>query len=184
MNNRLTSRLVPEKAGTASADAGTHPATEALYKMAQFGRTLKHATHVLEKLMQTASSMHQHLTLSHWLVLVRLSSTVTCKQMELRTDTKITAAHLTRLVDDLAREGMVRRHRSSSDRRQILLSPTEHGKRVAMGLLASLKELTGPPQLSAMEQLCELLGRFVLLADGREREQDLAHKAASCTSSA
>ena len=147
---------------------GAQMATETIYKVAEVARTLKCATHVMEKLVHLASGTNEHLTLLHWLVLVRLSRTPTCKQTELKCDTKIAPAYLTRLVDDLTREGLVRRHRSSSDRRQILLALTEHGRSAASELLASLNDVTRPSQLSAIEHLGASLDQFVSLADGEE----------------
>lgn len=166
MKNHPTNRSMPLKTRPTPMDVGTHMAAETIYTMARFTRILKRATHLVEKLMPLASGTNEHLTLSHWLVLARLSSTPTCKQMELKSDTKIAAAYLTRLVDDLTREGMVRRHRSSSDRRQILLSLTERGKSAAIELLASMKGRTRPSQLDAIEHLSASLEQFVLLAEG------------------
>jgi DNA-binding MarR family transcriptional regulator len=143
-------------------------ATETIYKVAEVARTLKLATHVMEKVVHIASGTNEHLTLLHWLVLVRLTSTPTCKQMELKSDTKIAAAYLTRLLDDLTREGLVRRHRSSSDRRQILLALTEHGRSSALELLAALNNVTQPSQLNAIEHLRASLEQFVSLSAGEE----------------
>ncbi|MFK2873253.1 winged helix-turn-helix transcriptional regulator [Dyella lipolytica] len=134
--------------------------------MAEVARTLKSATHVMEKLAHLASGTNEHLSLLHWLVLVRLSGAPTCKQMELKSDTKIAAAYLTRLLDDLTRGGLVRRHRSSSDRRQILLALTERGKSAAFELLASLNDAIRPSQLDAIEHLGSSLEQFVALAAG------------------
>ncbi|HUB89674.1 MAG TPA: MarR family winged helix-turn-helix transcriptional regulator [Dyella sp.] len=145
---------------------GAQAAADAIYKVAEVARALKCATNVVEKLVHLASATSEHLTLLHWLVLVRLARTPTCRQLELKSDTKIAAAYLTRLLDDLTREGLVRRHRSSSDRRQILLSLTEHGRRVALELLASLNDVTQPSRLNAIDHLGASLENFVSLAAG------------------
>jgi DNA-binding MarR family transcriptional regulator len=140
-------------------------AAETVYKVAEVSRTLKCATNVVEKWVKLASGSDGHLTLLHWLVLVRLSGTTTCKQLDLKSDTKIAPAYLTRLLDDLTNEGLVRRHRSSSDRRQILLTLTERGRELARGLLASLSDVTQPIQLDAIEHLASSLQQFVSLTD-------------------
>lgn len=145
---------------------GAQAAAETIYKVAEVTRTLKRATHVMETWVHSASGTNEQLTMSHWLVLVRLSSAPTCKQTELKCDTKIAPSHLTRLIDDLARQGLVRRHRSSSDRRQILLALTEQGRAAALGLLASLNDVTRPTQLNAIEHLGTSLEQFVSLAAG------------------
>lgn len=143
-------------------------ATGTIYKVANVARTLKYATHVVEQLVHLASGKDEHMTLLHWLVLARLSSAPTCKQMELKSDTKIAAAYLTRLLDDLVRDGLVRRHRSSSDRRQILLALTDRGKNATLELLTTLNEVARPSQLSAIEHLGASLEHFVSLAAGEE----------------
>jgi DNA-binding MarR family transcriptional regulator len=139
-------------------------ATETIYKVAEVARTLKYATHAMEKVVHVVSGTNEHLTLLHWLVLARLSGTPTCKQMELKSDTKIAAAYLTRLLDDLVREGLVRRHRSSSDRRQILLTLTERGRTATLELLTTLNDVARPSQLNAIEHLSASLEHFVSLA--------------------
>jgi len=155
----------PTLASHPSASGGAQAAEEIIYKVAEVARALKFATHIIEKLMHVASGTLEHMTILHWLVLVRLSKAPTCKQMDIKSDTKIAAAYLTRLLDDLTREGLVRRHRSSSDRRQILLALTAHGKSAALELLASLNDITQPSQLSAIEHLGASLEQFVSLAD-------------------
>jgi DNA-binding MarR family transcriptional regulator len=171
MNNHATHYSRQEKPDPASAtrqfsSVSAQTAAETIYKVAEVSRTLKCATHILEKIVHPSSSTNKHLTLLHWLVLIRLSSAPTYKQMELKSDTKIAAAYLTRLLDDLTREGLVRRHRSSSDRRQILLSLTDHGRSTAMELLTSPNDVTRPSQLSAIEHLGASLEQFTSLAAG------------------
>jgi len=154
--------LAPDQLAHESA----RTATDTLYRLAEVARSLRRATQVMEKWVHIAAGTHEHLTMSHWLVLVRLSSAPTCKQTEIKGDTKIAASHLTRLIDDLTREGLVRRHRSSSDRRQILLALTEQGRSFALGLLGSLNDVTQPSRLNAIEDLGTSLEQFVSLAAG------------------
>jgi DNA-binding MarR family transcriptional regulator len=169
MNNHATHSSRRKKTRPAIAprpftSARAQMAEEAIYKVAEVARALKCATHAMEKWVHLAAGTNEHLTLSHCLILVRLSSTQTCKQIELKSDTKIAATYLTRLLDDLTREGLVRRHRSSSDRRQILLALTEQGRSAALNLLASLTDVAQPSQLSAIEHLSISLEQFVALA--------------------
>jgi DNA-binding MarR family transcriptional regulator len=150
----------------ASAQVGAQAATETIYKVAEVARSLRRASQVMETWVHLAAGTHEHLTMSHWLVLVRLSIAPTCKQMDLKVDTKIAASHLTRLIDELTRRGLVRRHRSTSDRRQILLALTEQGMSAARGLLDSLNDVAQPCQLDAIEDLGASLEQFVSLAAG------------------
>jgi DNA-binding MarR family transcriptional regulator len=146
------------------ADIHALSAREVVYKVAEVSRMLRCATSVMEKLVHLASSANGHLTLSHWLVLVHLSGMPTCKQTDLKLDTKIAAAYLSRLLDDLTREGLVRRHRSPQDRRQILLALTARGKDAASELLASLNHVSQPTQVNAIENLAASLEQFVSFA--------------------
>jgi DNA-binding MarR family transcriptional regulator len=159
-------------ANSLAANASEAAAKETMYKVAEVSRTLRCATSVVEKLVHLASGANDRLTLSHWLVLVRLSGTATCKQLDLKSDTKIAPAYLTRLLDDLTREGLVRRHRSSSDRRQILLSLTERGRQAASELLASLNGMTQASQLDAIEHLVSSLEQFVTQLAGETKFED------------
>jgi DNA-binding MarR family transcriptional regulator len=161
---RQKARTLPVPQQPESIDART--ASEAIFKVADVARTLKCATHVMERVVHLATGENEHLTLLHWLVLVRLSSTPTCKQMDLKSDTKIAAAYLTRLLDDLTRKGLVRRHRSSTDRRQILLALTVQGKAAALELLTALNVVIQPSQLATIEHLRLSLEQFVSLAAG------------------
>jgi DNA-binding MarR family transcriptional regulator len=136
-------------------------ATETMYKVAEVSRTLKCVNQVVESWVHLASNTNAHLSLLHCLVLVRLSRSPTCKQVDIKSDTKIAPAYLTRLLDDLTKERLVRRHRSSTDRRQILLTLTEHGKDTARELLTSLNNVTQPSQLDAIEHLASSLDQFV-----------------------
>jgi DNA-binding MarR family transcriptional regulator len=143
-------------------------AAEAIYKVAEVARTLKYATHIVERMVNPLSRANEHLTLFHWLILIRLSNAPTYKQMDLKSDTKIAAAYLSKLLDDLTREGMVRRHRSSSDRRQILLALTDHGRGTVLELLALRNDVTRPSQVDALEHLGVSLERFVSSALSRD----------------
>jgi DNA-binding MarR family transcriptional regulator len=171
MNKHATHHSRQQKTLAATAphpftSVGMQASTETIYKVAEVARTLKYATHAIEQVVHLASGANDRLTLLHWLVLARLSSKPTCKQLELKSETKITAAYLTRLLDDLVRAGLVRRHRSSTDRRQILLALTEHGRNATLELLASLNDVTQPSQLNAIEHLGASLEQFVSLAAG------------------
>ena len=161
-------KTCPELAAQQAASSEAQSAAETVYKVAEVSRTLKCATSVVEKWVKLASGSDGHLTLLHWLVLVRLSRVETCKQLDLKSDTKIAAAYLTRLLDDLTNEGLVQRHRSETDRRQVLLSLTERGRELASGLLASVSESNQPFLLDAMEHLASSLQQFVSLTSAEK----------------
>lgn len=158
MNNNLANDSgKPRTSSTLTADKATDTAdVEALYKMAEVSRILKNATSAIEKLAHIASGTND-LTLMHCLVLVHLSKTPTCKQGSLKSVAGITPAHMTKLVDELVNRGLVRRHRSSGDRRQIILALTAPGRETAQRLVVSLREHANDIQLGAIEELGSLL---------------------------
>ncbi|RDS84273.1 MarR family winged helix-turn-helix transcriptional regulator [Dyella psychrodurans] len=150
--------------------AGTTTQTEAdaLYKMAEVSRVLRSATSTIEKLAHLVSGTSD-LTLMHCLVLVHLSKAATCKQLELKSATGIPPAHLTKLLDELAHRGLVRRIRSSWDRRQIILALTEPGRETALRLLTSLHKLADKTQLDEIERLGSSLEHFVSTTENDAR---------------
>ncbi|WP_233843678.1 MarR family transcriptional regulator [Dyella sp. 2HG41-7] len=133
---------------------------DALYTMAEVSRILKYATSAIEKLAQVASGTSD-LTLMHCLVLVHLSRTPSCKQVDLKSVTGITPAHLTKLVDELVNRGFVRRHRSSGDRRQVILALTTAGRETVLRVVASLRSHSNDVPLGAIEELGSSLAHWV-----------------------
>jgi DNA-binding MarR family transcriptional regulator len=143
-----------------SKGAATQADADALYKMAQVSRVLRSATSSMERLAHLASGSDE-LTLMHCLVLVHLSRSASSKQTELKCATGIAPTQLTKLVDELAHRGFVSRHRSSWDRRQVILALTEPGREAALHLLASLHGFTDKTRIDAIESLGSSLERFV-----------------------
>jgi DNA-binding MarR family transcriptional regulator len=137
--------------------AAMQAATETMRRVAEVNRSLKSVASVIETLVQTASGGND-LTLVHCLILVNLSQAHTCKQRDLQSVTGITAGYLTRLIDQLDAKRMVRRRRSTEDRRQILLSLTDRGKIATLSLLAAIDQ---HPPLNALDRLRSSLDRFM-----------------------
>jgi DNA-binding MarR family transcriptional regulator len=157
-------------AGTPLQDAG-----KTIHAMATLSRELKHATATLEKIAHAASGTND-LTLLHWLVLVHLSSKSPCKQTDLKSTTYIAPAYLTRLLDELTDRGLVRRHRSSQDRRQILLALTPEGRESAHQLLISLGELVDGEQRGAISNLVTCLEQLTAMMHGNELSSGQSRK--------
>jgi DNA-binding MarR family transcriptional regulator len=132
-------------------------ATETMRKVAEVSRSLKSVVSLMETLVQTASG-DSGLTLAHCLILVNLSRAHTCKQSDLHSETRITAGYITRLIDELVAKRMVHRRRSTKDRRQILLSLTDHGKDATLSLLAAIDRR---PPLNALDKMKSSLDRFM-----------------------
>jgi DNA-binding MarR family transcriptional regulator len=135
-------------------------ATEILCEAAEVSRTLRNATALLEKFVRVASGPG-HLTLSHWLVMAHMLNKPTRKQVDLKMATGIGPAYLSRLLDELVVQGMLRRQRSPWDRRQILLALTAQGKKMTYQLLTSTNERITQTQRGAMADLGSWLEQFV-----------------------
>jgi DNA-binding MarR family transcriptional regulator len=159
-----------------SKGTATQGDADALYKMAEVSRVLRSATSSIEKLAHLASGSDA-LTLMHCLVLVHLSRSASSKQTELKCATGIAPTQLTKLLDELAHRGMINRHRSSWDRRQVILALTEAGRETAMHLLASLHDFADKTRLDAIESLGSSLAQFVAstAADGDNDQNHSEH---------
>jgi DNA-binding MarR family transcriptional regulator len=141
----------------AAVDGTAVQVVETMHKVAEVSRSLKSVIAVTETLVQTASQ-DSGLTLTHCLILVNLSRARTCKQSDLHAETGIAAGYLTRLIDDLYARRMVHRRRHTKDRRQILLSLTDHGKDTTLSLFAGIDQQR---LLDAFDQLKSSLDRFM-----------------------
>jgi DNA-binding MarR family transcriptional regulator len=142
--------------------AGAAAAT--LHAAAAVSRGLKGAGSAIEKMVQAAAGSND-LTLAHWLILVQLSRAETCRQGELHAETGVNAGYLTRLLDELEARRLLGRRRSSEDRRQILLSLTDAGRRAARSMLASIDHHR---LLEALEELKSSLDNFLSNSTGSQ----------------
>jgi DNA-binding MarR family transcriptional regulator len=140
--------------------AALQAATKTIYTAAVVSHSLKCVGSAIEEIVQTAAGSSD-LTLVHWLILVHLSRAHRSKQGDLHSETGITTGYLTRLLDDLYAKEMIRRRRSTVDRRQILLSLTDHGKDAALSLLASIDRHR---LLNALDQLKSSLDSFMSIS--------------------
>jgi DNA-binding MarR family transcriptional regulator len=147
------------------ANTELQAASGIIHKMADLSRELKHATATLEKILHDASGSNA-LTLLHGVVLATLWNTSPCKQVDLKAITSIAPAYLTRLVDELVDQRLVHRHRSSWDRRQIILALTGPGKESAYRVLTSLSQSMNETHVSAITDLRLSLDRFIILMQG------------------
>lgn len=149
--HRPSTQPVENTPGPHESDTVPAAATiDAIYKLAEAGRVLKNATASIEKLAHQATGKSE-LTLMHCLVLIHLSRSTACKQVDLKSATGIAPAYLTKLVDELHHGNLVCRQRSSCDRRQIILALTDDGRETASLLMAALEDMGAAAQLSAIQ---------------------------------
>jgi DNA-binding MarR family transcriptional regulator len=126
--------------------------SDTIYKLAAARHTLRSVAAAMEQLVARASGMTD-LTLTHALVLVSLARMPTCKQVDLKSLPGIASPHLTRLLDELADRVLLDRTRSSKDRRQVLLSLTDSGRKAAACLLGLSQAFAHNECLDALEQV-------------------------------
>jgi DNA-binding MarR family transcriptional regulator len=133
-----------------SDDSAMQAAAETIHKIAAIVRGLKSANSAIENLVIAAAG-RSDLTLAHWLILVYQARGEPRRQSEVNLETGMTAGYMTRLLDELDTKGLIRRHRSTEDRRQILLSLTEAGREATLSLLAAIDQRRLPGALDGLK---------------------------------
>ena len=123
----------------------------------------------------------EQVSFTQWMVMANLDRFEHLTASELSAQTCHDMGALTRVVDDLEEEGLVRRERSEHDRRvvQITLTPEgrrhlQAGKHIVVGLLNSL---VGPFSRQELENLIALMQR--LMGRLQEAEQRSSAEEAS-----
>lgn len=108
----------------------------------------------------------QAISFTQWMALMWLTQRPHASPTELSTHLGHDMGALTRVVDELEREGMVRRDRSETDRRAVQIAITPQGRRVAhagkMLLVDLLNELLVPYSKAEVDTLISLLQRLLL----------------------
>jgi DNA-binding MarR family transcriptional regulator len=115
----------------------------------------------------------EHVSFTQWMVLANLGRFEHLTASALSAETCHDMGALTRIVDDLEEEGLVRRARSEQDRRvvEITLTPEgrrhlQAGKRLVVELLNSL---VGPFSRQELETLIELMQRLMMRLQEADR---------------
>jgi DNA-binding MarR family transcriptional regulator len=108
----------------------------------------------------------QQTSFVQWMTLMWLTRCAHASPTELSTQLGHDMGALTRVVDELEREGLVRRDRSRHDRRSVQIGITPEGRRVAFAgkrlLVDLLNKLVAPYSKEEVETLISLLQRFLL----------------------
>jgi DNA-binding MarR family transcriptional regulator len=107
----------------------------------------------------------QPVSFTQWIVLMSLSQRPHASPTELSTHLGHDMGALTRLVDELEREGLVRRERSQVDRRAVEIAITPEGRRLAQGgkrlMVDLLNELIAPYSAAEVDALVAMLQRIL-----------------------
>jgi len=107
----------------------------------------------------------QPISLTQWVLLMTLSDRAHACPTELSEHMGHDPGALTRVVDELQRDGLVRRERSEQDRRAVEIAITTEGRRVANAgkrvVVDLLNELVEPYSAQEVEALIALLQKFL-----------------------
>jgi DNA-binding MarR family transcriptional regulator len=107
----------------------------------------------------------QQISFTPWTALMWLTMRPHASPTELSTHLGHDLGALTRVVDELERDGMVRRDRSPHDRRAVQITITPEGRRAALAgkrlLVDLLNELVAPFSKSEVDTLISLLQRLL-----------------------
>jgi DNA-binding MarR family transcriptional regulator len=120
---------------------------------------------VMTEIAERSFGSHQ-ISFTQWMALIWLAQRPQAYPTELSAHLGHNIGALTRVVDDLEREGMVRRDRSKHDRRAVGIAITPEGRRVALAgkrlMVGLLNELVEPYSKAEVDTLISLLGRLLL----------------------
>jgi DNA-binding MarR family transcriptional regulator len=116
----------------------------------------------------------QPISFTQWVLLIQLTQHPKLSPTQLSTHLGHDMGALTRLVDDLEKQSLVRRERSEQDRRGVQIIATPEGHRLAIAakavVLDLVNELVGPYSKAETEMLISLLQRLLLhMQDVAER---------------
>jgi DNA-binding MarR family transcriptional regulator len=107
----------------------------------------------------------QPVSFTQWMTLMWLTQRPHASPTELSTHLGHDMGALTRVVDELQRDGLVRRARSEHDRRAVQIAITPEGRRVALAgkrlMVDLLNEVLGPFSKAEVETLISLLQRLL-----------------------
>lgn len=106
------------------------------------------------------------ISFTQWIVLMRLTALAHASPTELSLHLGHDMGALTRVVDELEREGFVRRERSQHDRRAVQIEITPEGRRLALAaksiITDLLNELVAPYSKTETDALVSMLQKLML----------------------
>ncbi len=113
-----------------------------------------------------------HLTREQWSVLAVLWKTDGCSQQLIADTTSRDKPSITRLVDNLVKEGYVTREQHESDRRTNLIYLTQKGKEVEVPVMEVVDETIGKATCGLSEMQIEVIrDAFQLIYDNIKNEE-------------
>jgi DNA-binding MarR family transcriptional regulator len=157
---------VPTPSSDPSSPGFYHPDT--LHPEQSIGHLMRRALHSIATQVDRQLAQHD-LTHAQWLPLYKLTRTGSSPVATLARDLQHDPGAITRALDRLEAKALVRRVRSLTDRRVVLVELTDEGRRLAEvvpGVLADVlnRHLVGFSE-AEWQTLVELLQRLVANAD-------------------
>jgi DNA-binding MarR family transcriptional regulator len=138
--------------------------------------------YLMRRILHTFSMAVEHelepsgLTNAQWIPLLKLSTGCASTVAELARECQLDAGGMTRLLDRLETKGLVRRVRSSEDRRVVNLELTEQGREAAKHIPAILCGVQNAHMrgftVEEWQQLKSLLGRILDNAKALQAERE------------
>lgn len=138
--------------------------------------------YLMRRILHTFSMAVEHelepsgLTNAQWVPLLKLSTGCASTVAELARECQLDAGGMTRLLDRLETKGLVRRLRSSEDRRVVNLELTEQGREAAKHIPAILCGVQNAHMrgftVEEWQQLKSLLGRILDNAKAIQAERE------------
>lgn len=120
---------------------------------------------------------NQPISLTQWVALMTLSQCAHASPTELSCHMGHDMGALTRLVDEMQRDGLVRRERSEHDRRAVEIAITPEGRKVANAgkrvVVDLLNELVKPYSAQEIEALIVLLQKFLARMQSLDKTESL-----------
>jgi len=122
-------------------------------------------TQVAERAFESHPVFSHSMTFTQWTVLAQLSERSSASPTEISNHMGHDMGALTRLVDTLECEGLIRRERSKEDRRAVQIAITPEGLRAARAgkrlLVDLLNELVAPYSKAEVDALISVLQRLL-----------------------
>jgi DNA-binding MarR family transcriptional regulator len=108
----------------------------------------------------------QPISFTQWIILIRLTQQTHITPTELAEHLGHDMGALTRVVDDLQKQGLVVRERSETDRRAVQITATPEGRRLALAtkdfVVDLANELVEPYTRAETDQIISLLQRMMV----------------------
>lgn len=128
------------------------------------GYMIRRLYSILSSRIETGLARRE-LTLTQWIILIHLRDGLARTASDISREFQHDSGALTRVIDQLEHRGLLRRRRSSRDRRAVELRLTPAGRQVLVelmpGVVAEINRALEPLSRAEAEQLLDMLRRVL-----------------------